>query len=476
MSGQKAIRYFRYAVILVGLFIVYNTLIPFQIYLDPAKIIRNLGQIEWLLIFQSGRYFSYTDLAGNILLFIPFGFLLYLYFSHLPAKKYILPKTVLFGFFFSLAIEISQLFFRYRVTSTFDLLNNTSGTLLGAFSAVIYLRYFEKRLRRWLHYILDNEPISLLILLILFTQIFSSLLPFNVSITISDLKHSIKYTNITPFAMEPLGLALGSTMKKLEMLRFSWLDFFENMIFYLMYGYVVLYAYFQYWKNRKYALIKMTVLLILFFPGIECLQLIIKSRFSDINDIVSAYFGAAAGTLLFFAVKKDHWFTHDNRINLQHFYVLMLVYLFFIFFKGMNPFNFRFTEQVIEMDLDIRRLVPFFSYYKVTSLWNIYDIIETFFVTMPLGLIWAVKKEQGADKRKTLIQTLILGMLYGLIIEIGQLFLPTRTADITDVLIGGIGCYLGARFYFYYAEHYLTQQNFDGMLKEDRFDPDAEFN
>lgn len=62
----------------------------------------------------------------NILLFIPLGFLL-------PCiwKNYeVLWKTTLFGFSFSLIIELSQLF-NSRITDLDDLLMNTLGALIG---------------------------------------------------------------------------------------------------------------------------------------------------------------------------------------------------------------------------------------------------------------------------------------------------------------------------------------------------------
>ncbi|WP_058952762.1 VanZ family protein [Clostridium tyrobutyricum] len=62
----------------------------------------------------------------NILLFIPFGFML-------PCiwKKYeVLRKTALFGITFSLIIELSQLF-NSRITDIDDLLMNTLGALVG---------------------------------------------------------------------------------------------------------------------------------------------------------------------------------------------------------------------------------------------------------------------------------------------------------------------------------------------------------
>jgi glycopeptide antibiotics resistance protein len=62
----------------------------------------------------------------NIVLFIPLGFML----PSLWKKYEALWKTALFGFIFSLIIELSQLF-NNRVTDIDDLLMNTLGAFIG---------------------------------------------------------------------------------------------------------------------------------------------------------------------------------------------------------------------------------------------------------------------------------------------------------------------------------------------------------
>lgn len=73
--------------------------------------------------------FVYGDMFGlitNMVMFLPFGFLLPMLF--VAYNK--LHKTVLAGFLFSLAIECSQLF-NYRSTDIDDLIMNTLGAFVG---------------------------------------------------------------------------------------------------------------------------------------------------------------------------------------------------------------------------------------------------------------------------------------------------------------------------------------------------------
>jgi glycopeptide antibiotics resistance protein len=72
-------------------------------------------------------------IVGNIMLFLPFGFLLFLslYSSNRPTvQTYVL--TILIGFSFSCAVEAYQYFLPTRVADINDIIWNTAGSLLGA--------------------------------------------------------------------------------------------------------------------------------------------------------------------------------------------------------------------------------------------------------------------------------------------------------------------------------------------------------
>ena len=75
----------------------------------------------------------------NILLFIPFGFLLPLLWKRFEK---IIP-TIIFGALFSLSIEAIQIFCP-RITDIDDLLMNTAGTIIGYFLFIITKRVFPK--------------------------------------------------------------------------------------------------------------------------------------------------------------------------------------------------------------------------------------------------------------------------------------------------------------------------------------------
>ena len=73
----------------------------------------------------------------NVLLFVPLGFFLPLFWKKFSAFGY----TLLFGFCTSLLIELLQIF-TFRATDVNDLMTNTVGTVLGYLLARIVLKLF----------------------------------------------------------------------------------------------------------------------------------------------------------------------------------------------------------------------------------------------------------------------------------------------------------------------------------------------
>ena len=68
-------------------FIVYNTFIPFRFDYGWRDLGTQIGRIEWRPFTEQ---VALTDIAGNIILFIPFGFLLYMWLHYAGSRHPIL--------------------------------------------------------------------------------------------------------------------------------------------------------------------------------------------------------------------------------------------------------------------------------------------------------------------------------------------------------------------------------------------------
>jgi VanZ family protein len=88
---------------------------------------------------------DYSDIAVNILGFIPFGFCFFIY-RQLAAPNHRVVNflvVMLAGLAISLTIELIQVWLPNRVSSMTDLLTNTTGTLIGVMLAMICRRFLS---------------------------------------------------------------------------------------------------------------------------------------------------------------------------------------------------------------------------------------------------------------------------------------------------------------------------------------------
>lgn len=93
-----------------------------------------------------GIFATATNLLGNVLIFLPFGF-----FMAMASKYRSFLSTLVYSFALSLTVEISQLFMKVGCFDVDDLLLNTIGGMLGfitfAVCNVIRRNYAKKKRR-----------------------------------------------------------------------------------------------------------------------------------------------------------------------------------------------------------------------------------------------------------------------------------------------------------------------------------------
>jgi VanZ family protein len=130
--------------LIYAVLIVYASLYPFEDW-------RNQGMDAWsFLLAPPPRYWTWFDLAINLVGYVPFGSLLAL--SALRAGKS--KRPLLFAFFcaslLSLCLETLQSFLPVRVPSREDWLLNSAGALLGAVVTLVLERLGA--IDRWSHF------------------------------------------------------------------------------------------------------------------------------------------------------------------------------------------------------------------------------------------------------------------------------------------------------------------------------------
>jgi len=96
-----------------------------------------IGWIQWMITLRNTAELV-RNIGGNILLFVPYGFLLPLAFNE--KGKY----TVLFGLLLTVFIETEQLFTE-RITDLNDIIMNVFGVLVGYLLFLIFYGIIRKR-------------------------------------------------------------------------------------------------------------------------------------------------------------------------------------------------------------------------------------------------------------------------------------------------------------------------------------------
>lgn len=118
-------RRFRGSLVVWALLIAYASLYPFFPLRPP-------GSDAVGAFFGAPKYIIRSDIAFNVIAYLPLGMLACLYFRGVDGGRRAILKAVLLGAGFSLAMEAAQLFVPNRHASSVDLASNAVGAFLGA--------------------------------------------------------------------------------------------------------------------------------------------------------------------------------------------------------------------------------------------------------------------------------------------------------------------------------------------------------
>ena len=112
-------------------------------------------------------YGAWTDLVGNIALFMPLGAALYVAGRNLSGIKWGLGGAMLIGLMVSLCIESAQYIFTLGFSDVDDLLYNTAGSVLGAVLMARVGRAEQTKILRRLGFLLALAAVVLLAMAVL---------------------------------------------------------------------------------------------------------------------------------------------------------------------------------------------------------------------------------------------------------------------------------------------------------------------
>jgi len=396
---------------LYGVFILYGTLIPFNLCLNIACIKSNMSAISWLpFIDADGTRASIPDIVQNILFFIPFGFLGYFSCSNSNKLKRAVQVTF-YGAILSLFVELCQLFTLDRTTSVTDLVTNTTGTLIGAFVASTVTLFMKQRLTDQRDHRKQAQWATFILLVAFVFIVLAELQPFDFTLDVGQVGSRIK-----ALINNPVHFHMPLTNEGVTFLQF----FLFGLSFSI------------YLKNKaiKNYMLKGGLYACLIGILLESAQMIVSSRMPDAQDVLVIILGSTMGA----------FFLELNLANIPASIWSIAIILatgVAVGIQTLSPFK-------IKPDFTTFNWFPFRPYYERTTFVALSNFIESLFSYFPMGFVlqFLHRKEKSFWLNIALI-TCTLSFIF----ELMQAKIVGRYPDITDVLGALIGAILGAKVY-----------------------------
>ena len=174
-------------------------------------------------------------------------------------------------------------------------------------------------------------------------------------------------------------------------------------------------------------------------------QLFTFSERSTTTDVVLGLGGALTGIALTArATRDDGGAPVAAGVRLWP-VVPLLLWLVLVVARHWSPFDFRTDGDFIRSRIPIFLQVPFTGYYWGSPLSAFGELTTKVLLGVPVGallqMIYTPVTSAGRRWQAAGILTVSFGIF--LVIELGQLLLPSRYPDQTDVYIGTAGAWIG---------------------------------
>ncbi len=398
-----------------GLFIVYGTMLPFQFSANIAHAevgLRRIWEQRWPTA-------SRADLVSNVLLFMPWGFLLATW--RLERGMSFIGTTVLAllsGALLSGSVECAQLFTPSRTTSLLDLATNTAGSTLGALIGWPFARRVWPRIVGRGRQLAIQRPLTACALAAAAGMMITALSPFDINVQMAELKTAIKNARLVPFG--PTLEGEGAAPPK----PWSWAS---DLLNWTLAGGLFALAAQEQGRRGGHAILCPVIAAGGLCLATEFIQIAIPSRQIDMTTVLMAVLGSTIGAVSVVRSGARH----------AHFWIVPGLSIW-----GALAVLSHWTPPDIAWPLRPffrpEWLVPFWSYYVRTSPAALADLIDELLIFVPLGVLLA-----AGSKRRSILQAVLIGFAVVLVLEAGQLFLPERTAELTDALSAAVGAGLG---------------------------------
>jgi len=410
-------------------FIVYGSLVPLRWQPQP------LGQAWQTFIGLPLPVLGFTagiDAAVNFLLTLPlaFGLAVLLTPEASAAGRWRLRPTLSLVaaisalFLLSVGVEFAQVFFPPRSPSWSDVFAQWSGTLAGLGLYVLYGRRAATSLRALGQQEAGGHMAARWLTVWLAGLLLFNLMPLDLSMDPVELYRKWRDGRV-------LLLPFSAPAANVEEFIYGWVS---DVLLWLPVG--ALWRIDGHRRNlRQIVLLGMAVAL-----AMELLQLLVLSRVSDVTDVLLAGAGVLIGAALVSPLRRAKAAPPARRRRWLHgaaaIWLLVAVVLLW------QPFDFSPGRMSAGALSEAFLRTPFMTYFNRGEFGTLSEILRKLLVFLPGGLLlgaaWA---GPGAAPRWPLAALFAVAF----VLEMGQLALPGKVADLTDALLACLGAWLGWR-------------------------------
>jgi glycopeptide antibiotics resistance protein len=424
----------------------YGSLVPLRFSPMPlADAIEQFRHVEFIPLHRASR----SDLVANVLLLLPFGFFAagtLVARARPPLRLAVVPLIALIGAAAATAIELGQVYTHSRTPSWNDVFGQTIGAALGAMCWAA----LGPRTLGVLRGIVRSPSSSdrAIRLLAVYAAIWALLgvLPLDFTIRPAELAKKYRAGRIalyTPWANR-------STVQIVA-------DVGATILWAAPIGALfVLVARRQGWPPAAGVLSGM-----LAGASLEAAQVFVYSRTAEASDAAFGAAGAAIGAAIATRLAAG-WRVPAHGYPRWHLWPIAVLALWcgVLIVRHWAPFNFAFEREVFDRRWPRLWAVPFSSYYWAMPLDALSEALRKVVMAVPVGVLpmlaWPRVPGAGLWVRLALV-TLVAGVIF-FGIELGQVVLPGRFPDGTDVLLGVFGSLAGALFVWIVSAPRVSRQ------------------
>ena len=436
-------------------FVLYGSFVPFDFHKVPFE--EAVGQFKDVCS-EPIRIESRSDWTANFALFVPLSFLLMtcLCVDRKAWVGFLVAPLVIFACaLLTSAIEFFQLFFPSRVSSIQDIVAESVGGIAGTLTWL----GAGQRIIDWARNVwgpMERQGLAgrllpgYMVFLVLV-----HIVPLDLTLSPVEIYHKYKDGRIR---INPLSDRPEPTFEIAK--KHIW-----TFIYFMPLG--VLLALMPL-KGRQGSPPWLRALLFGFGAAllVEFLKLFVLSRYCDTANVLMGTIAVMAGWFLVRSHRLGN--TSNEKTSPSNLFgvselglagirvAVLAVWLAVVIYLNWHPFDFTGGSEFVMNRLKNIALLPFADYFE-GPYWNALDqFLQKSLIYFPLGIVLTLC---FATRKRFSIEMIVLGSasLIAFLIEAGQLFLPSRYASITDILVETFGAWLGC----YVTRHALSIRGMD---------------